>query len=610
MEQNNVIANRILNDMTDGVMTVDFEGRIITFNAAASQILGLRGEDVATRRFGEVFLEMEGADELCQAILDAVYESYTSHNRIVPFHNNGKVTTLALTTTFLKAEDGTDQKIGVIAVFSDITELQQLQEAEKRHAEELVGKHRELQDAYLKTEQGNQQLQAALKKVQVIRITATLFTFFLFLGIGLYVWSRKPAGFTPTAASATAAKAGTVTTTTVTPQQISTAISLSGKLQPLQMININSPLSGKVAQVRVHYGEVVQAGQPLVSMDIAEAQMKYREAKAAYIKAVASYNQLEKWDAGTEVAKANRSLVKAKLSLEDQKKSVNESERLFKKGIIPATENESVRHQYNNLQLDYQSAEEELKAAIDKGNPENRKVTRYEMQNAEARMEEIKNNIASATVLAPVSGIVMKPAASGQSKEGRSVERGVSFQQGDVLFAIGDLSGFSVSCKVDEVDVTKVKLGQKVRITGDAFPGEQLSGTIQSISPQAEEAESGRSGPSFGVRVSIATVPPELKKRIMAGMTANLDIIVYEKTDALMVPLSAIKEDQGKRYVTRKKGSVASAAGEKVEVTTGYTTQDAVEITKGLKPGDIIEVAEMSGSDAPADKGKGNDGKK
>lgn len=610
MEQDNVIANRILNDMTDGVMTVDFEGRITTFNAAASQILGIRGEDVATRSFGEVFLEIEGADDFCQAILDAVYESSTSHNRMVPFHNNGKATMLALTTTFLKTEDGTDQKLGVIAVFSDITELQKLQEAEKCHAEQLESNHRELQNAYMKTEQGNQQLQAALKKVQVIRITATIFTFLLFLGIGLYVWSRKPASFTPTAASETAAKAGTVTTTTVTPQPISNAISLAGKLQPLQMVNINSPLTGKVAQVRVRYGEVVQAGQPLVSMDIAEAQIKYREAKAAYIKAVASYNQLEKWDAGAEVARANRSLAKAKLSLEDQKKNMDESERLFKKGIIPATENESARHQYANQQLDYQSAIEEVQAAADKGNQENRIVTRYEMQNAEARMKDIAKDIASAVVLAPVSGIVMKPAASGQSKEGRSVERGASFQQGEVLFAIGDLSGFSVSCKVDEVDVTKVKLGQKVRVTGDAFPGEQLSGTIQSISPQAEEAEAGHSGPSFGIRVSITTVPPELKKRIMAGMTANLDIIIYEKPDALMVPLSAVKEDQGKRYVIRKKGSVSAAAGEKVEVTTGYTTQDAVEITKGLKPGDIVEVAEMSGSDAPSDKGKGNDGKK
>jgi HlyD family secretion protein len=609
MERDSIISGRILDDMTDGVIATDLSGQIITFNPAAARILGIRQQEALGRSFGEVFLLAEENDDFNQTILDAIYELSTSHNRIVPFSNNGKQTMLSLTTTFLKGQDNTDQKVGIIAVFNDITELQALQEAEKRLVEELKAKHRELQDAYLKTEEGNQRLHAALKKVQSIRITATAFTIFLFLGIGLYVWNQTPATdtVTPLPSSSKTAGGGAGTTITLSPQLTSTSISLSGKLQPLQMINITSPLSGKVGQLMVRYGDIVKAEQPLLSMDISEARMKHREAEAAYIKSVANYNNLEKWDVGTEVARANRSLAKAKLSLENQKKTLDESERLYKKGIIPATEYESARLQYTNQQMDYQSAEEELKASFEKGNPENRKVARYEMDNAAARMKQIEQDMASAVVLAPVSGIVMKPSASGQAKEGRAVERGSSFQQGELLLAIGDLSGFSVSCKVDEVDVTKLKLGQKVRVSGDAFPGEQMIGAIQSISPQAEDGESGRSAPSFGVKVVIDTVPPELKKRIMVGMSANLEIIIYEKPDALMVPLSAVKEEQGKRYVTRKKGGGAAAdAGERVEVRTGYTTQDSVEIVKGLKPGDVIVVAEPVKSGASP--GKGNDG--
>jgi len=274
------------------------------------------------------------------------------------------------------------------------------------------------------------------------------------------------------------------------------------------------------------------------------------------------------------------------MSLENQKKKLEESERLYKKGIIPTSEYDSERHQYTNQQMDYQSALEELKAAQDKGNNDNQKISRFELDNAEARLKQTEHDIANATILAPVAGIVIKPPSSGQAKEGRNVERGASFQQGELLLAIGDLSGYSVSCKVDEVDVTKVKLGQKVRVSGDAFPGEQLNGVIQSISPHAEEGDAGKSAPSFGIRVVIDTVAPELRKRIMVGMTANLEIIIYEKPDALMVPLSAVQEENGKRYLIRKKGE----AREKVEVTTGYTTQDTVEITKGIKPGELIEV--------------------
>ncbi len=595
MKRDTIIAGKILEDMSDGVMTISLEGKIVTFNPAAARILGISQEEALEKSFGELFLLAEENDDFNQTILDAIYESSTSHNRIVSYTNQGTCLTLALTTTFLRSEDGSDEKMGVIAVFSDITALQQLQEAEARMAEELKAKHKELQQAYLKTEQGNEQLQSALKKVQIIRNTATAFTILLFLGIGLFVWNRKPAGFTPTVTPPPTRQAGGMTTLPVTPQPVSTSISLTGKLLPVQMVNLTSPISGKVGQILVRYGDVVKAGQPLVVMDTSEAQIKFREAKAAYIKALTSYKQMEKWDTSSDVARAHRSLAKAKLSLENQKKTLDESERLFKKGIIPATEYESARHQYSNQQMDYQSAEEELKAAKEKGNPDNQKVSRFELENAEARMKQTERDLSAATVLAPVSGIVMKPPASGQAKEGRTLERGTTFQQGELLLAIGDLSGFSVNAKVDEVDVTKIRLGQKVRVSGDAFPGEQLNGTIQSISPHAEEGEAGKGVTSFGIRIVIDAVPPDLKKRIMVGMTAQLEIIIYEKTDALMVPLAAVREENGKRYLIRRKGETS----EKVEVATGYTTQDAVEITKGINAGDLIETAVLGPPPGP-----------
>jgi len=587
MERDNIISGRILDDMTDGVIAIDLSGTIITFNPAAARILGITEQEALAKSFGEVFLLAEENDDFNQTILDAIYESSTSHNRIVPFSYNDKRTTLALTTTFLKAEDSTDQRMGVIAVFSDITELQTLQEAEARLAEELKSKHKELQAAYLKTEEGNQQLQSALKKVQIIRNSATVFTIILFLGIGLFVWNRKPASISSSPTSSPTAQGAATTVMPVTPQPVTTSIALTGKLLPLQMVNLTSPISGKIAQVMVHYGDVVKAGQPLLTMDVSEARIKHREAKAAHIKALAAYKQMEKWDTSADVARAHRSLAKAKMSLENQKKTLEETERLFKKGIIPATEYESAKHQYANQQMDYQSAQEEQKAALEKGNTDNQRVSRFELDNAEARLKQTEQDMANATVLAPVAGIVMKPPASGQAKEGKNIERGASFQQGELLLAIGDLTGYSVNCKVDEVDVTKVKLAQKVRVSGDAFPGEQLHGVIQSISPHADEGDSGKGSPSFGIRVVIDEVSPELRKRIMVGMTANLEIIIYEKPDALMVPLSAVKEENGKRYLVRKK----SEAGEKIEVTTGYTTQDTVEITSGIKAGDMIEIS-------------------
>jgi len=589
--------------MSDGVMTIDLTGEIITFNQAAEQILGIEATDAMSRKFGEVFFELEGNDDFNQTILDAIYDSSTSHNRVVEFTNNDKCRTLSLTTSFLQTEEmGEAARIGVIAVFSDITEVRTLQEAEARMARELTAKHRELQDAFLAAEATNNDLQAALKKVKVIRIAATIFTVLLFLVIGLFLWNKRPLAGARSSEPRPDETAAAVTTQTVAPQPISSAIALTGKLQPLQMLNITSPLSGKVDRVSFHYGDVVTAGQILVSMDVTEAQVKHREARAAYIKALENFRQVENWGNGTDVARARRSLTKSRLSLDNQKKTLDESERLFRKGIIPASEYESAKQQYTGQQLDNQSAEEEMKAALAKGNPEYVKIARYEMENAQSRLKQIEKELANAVVVAPVSGIAMKPTAAA-GKEGKAIERGGSFQQGEILLAIGDLTGFSVTCKVDEVDVTKVRQGQKVRITGDAFQGMQLMGAIRAISPQAEEGES-RGVPSFAVTVAIDAVTPEQRKRIFVGMSASLEILIYEKPDAIMVPVSAVVSEGGKRFVMKKKGAGPNDPAEKVEVLTGYTTLDSVEITKGVKAGDVIEVRTMP--QPPADMGARN----
>lgn len=589
MQQNEIISSRILEDMSDGVMTIDLSGKITTFNPAASRILGISREEAAAKTFGEVFFSLEENDDFNQAILDSIYESSISHNRIVTFKNGSIETNLSLTTSFLQTEEnGISRKIGVIAVFIDITEIRALQEAEARMAEELKSKHKELQSAYLETEESNRELQAALKKVQMIRVAATLFTILLFLGIGLFYWNRKPLAGGKGQASPAETSSAAAGTITVTPQAISSSIALTGKLKPLQTINITSPLSGKVERLNFRYGEVVKAGQVLVAMDIAEAQVKYREAKAAYIKAAENYKLMENWDSGTEVARARRSLTKARLSLENQKKTLDETERLFKKGIIPASEYEGAKQQYTGQQMDLLSAEEEMRASSSKGNAENRNIARYEMENALARMKQIESELANAVIVAPVSGIALKPVASGSGREGKAVERGSSFQQGEIMLAIGDLAGFSVTCKVDEVDVSKVKQGQKVRISGDAFQGVQLDGTLRSISPQAEEGDAS-SVPSFAITVAIDSVTPEQRKVIMVGMSANLEIIIHEKPDAIMVPVSAVKSDGGKRYVMKKPANAPNSPAEQVEVEVGHTTIDSVEISKGLKTGDLIE---------------------
>lgn len=586
MQSDTLISERILEDMTSGVMTISRDGQITTFNPAASAILGIPVAEALNRSFAELFLAQDGNDDFNQTILDAVYEDSVKHCKVVPYHLSDGEVILSLSTSLLRDENNAGEPVGIIAVFTDITEVQALRETEERLTSELKNKHRELQDAYLRTEESNRNLHTALKKVQVIRITATAFTFLLFVGVGLFSWHLVP-GKAP-AVPLTASGSAENVEYALAPQTLSASISLTGRFQPLEMVTVAAPLSGKVLQSHVRYGELVHAGQTLITMDPRETLIKLREARSANIKARASLRQLEAWDKSGEMARAHRSLAKAKMALENQKKTLEESERLFKKGIIPATEYESAKHQFANQTLDYQTAEEEVRATGDKGNSEQISIARHEVQNSEARLKQIETELAAATVTAPVAGIIMKPATSGGTgKDGKPLERGVSFQQGEALLSIGNLAGFTIESKVDEIDVTKIRIGQPVRITGDVFPGVRLDGRILALSPNADTGEPG-GAPSFGVTVVVDNLSQELRSRIFVGMTANLEIVILDKKDALVVPLPAVRSEGGKRYVMVK---TAGGPARKTQVTTGTTTQDAVELLSGVKAGDIIELA-------------------
>jgi adenylate cyclase len=126
------LYENILANMADGVISLDLEGRITTFNASAGRILGLEQASVIGRPYAAVFFEEAGFDEFNELVLRAIYESETTHSRQVEIEVADEQRQLLMSTTFLKAGAQLEQrKLGVIVVFSDITEQQRRQRVEK-----------------------------------------------------------------------------------------------------------------------------------------------------------------------------------------------------------------------------------------------------------------------------------------------------------------------------------------------------------------------------------------------------------------------------------------------------------------------------------------------
>ncbi len=129
MDRNEELIRRsILRDMSEGVMTVGFDGVITSVNPAAGHILGVAPEALVGRYFARCFFEYEENDAFNQTILDAVYDPSAAHEGVAPYFDGKRTRQLHVKTSYLR--DG-ERKIGVIAVLGDISELTELRDAVK-----------------------------------------------------------------------------------------------------------------------------------------------------------------------------------------------------------------------------------------------------------------------------------------------------------------------------------------------------------------------------------------------------------------------------------------------------------------------------------------------
>jgi len=117
-----------MRDMSEGIMTIRFDGVISYLNPAALRILEQSEEELLNRNFGLCFFDHSENDAFTQTVLDAVYDRDHSHDTIVPYYTGAETKQLRVVTSFLT---NSTERIGVIVVLSDMTELTELRDAVK-----------------------------------------------------------------------------------------------------------------------------------------------------------------------------------------------------------------------------------------------------------------------------------------------------------------------------------------------------------------------------------------------------------------------------------------------------------------------------------------------
>jgi len=187
---------------------------------------------------------------------------------------------------------------------------------------------------------------------------------------------------------------------------------------------------------------------------------------------------------------------------------------------------------------------------------------------AQASLNLAYANLADTIITAPIKGVITK----------KNYEKGEQTTLNTpVLEMIGE-SNLQIEVNIPESDIAKVKTGQKVEITLDAFGDDKkFAGTVTFIDP-AETVVEGVVYYKTKIQIN------EPQTQIKPGMTANLTIYTNKKDGVLIIPLRAIKSKGGKKYVeVLENGTLTQRI-----ITTGLQGNQGVEVTSGLKEGEEV----------------------
>ena len=585
------VQDVVLEQMDDGVIVVAFGGTVATVNAAAARILGAHVADMVGRPFAELLVSNPGIDPFTELMLDAVSNERASERRTVAIEVEGEPRLLSVSTTYLRTGDGTDRRrSGIIAVFADITAAEMLRESELRLGRQVREQYEELQTAYRSVEENNEKLQAALRRVRVVQGVAAAAVLAVFALAGGFAWtagSSVVGDADATVARPAAADAATLAIA-VMPERLRRAVGVTGQLTPREEVGVLSPVDATVRAAFVKYGDEVERGQDLVALDLSKVRQEYRAQRATYIKAEQRVRELDRWEEGPAVTAARRSLTRASNALEKQRHRIAETAFLLERGVIPASEHRAAEEHYEHLQSDHEVAEQALAAARAQGGAEAREVARLEFENLRDRIEALEAAMATDVLRAPVAGVVLQPTTP-EAALGGGLTTGKSVSAGDLIVAVADISALAVEAKVDELDVADVRVGQRATVTSDAAPGLELEAVVANVSSQALPARRG-SQALFAVTLALDEMDEHGRRRLKLGMSVDARIVTLDRADALLVPIAAVALE-GERALVRIRDPHTGEA-RAVEVETGATTLDRVEITRGLAAGDRILVPE------------------
>ena len=371
---------------------------------------------------------------------------------------------------------------------------------------------------------------------------------------------------------------------------LTVTVSGSGNIEVPNEMKLAFGVAGKVDRIYVEEGDEVNRGDVLAKLETDALELTLTQAKVAQTKAQVDITQaevaLETADYNLEQAQETYTLADIKAAEADVvivKRDLDDVLWTLSK-YEPGTPGwESYQKVVSYAQSRVNTAEDTLEAMLSGSDTAEVAIKRLQVELAKQSLELTKQSLElagqslaqaqkqlrEATITAPFDGVVAD----------LGVDEKDTVSTTATIVHLIDLSSMELEVEVDEIDIPEVKLGQRTIIEVDALSDLLLEGKVSYISYLPREES--------GVIVFEVKIEFDVSKGIglRGGMSASADIVINERSDALLVPSRAIKQDSQGNTV------VMVMVNEQIEertVVTGISDDFQTEIISGLEEDEVV----------------------
>ena len=286
------------------------------------------------------------------------------------------------------------------------------------------------------------------------------------------------------------APAPVVSTMQLTRGDISDVVQATGTLEPVETVDVGTQVSGIVMELHADFNHFVKKGQIIARLDPSLIETAMERSKA-------------------NVTRAEADLDRLRVSLADAERKLQQAQQMWDKQLIPRDQLDTADLNVKQLKSQIVSSEAGLIQA-----------------KADENTQRV--NLGHTIIRAPIDGIVIS----------RSVDQGqtvAASMNAPVLYQLAeDLTKMQVLANIDEAEIGKLRMGQEVEFTVDAFVNDEFTGRVQEVRLMPTTVQNV-------VTYTVVIEAPNPQYKLKPGMTANVTIEIARRSNVLRAPAAALR---------------------------------------------------------------------